>query len=171
MLRLRGEVRHQYFCLATKPGVTLTARASQSYPRPTALKTISREDENMSILKNLQKVNAAVVLDNVNGNPPTLGKQIGNAAVAAITGGIASPAWKDYMSIFADNAEQLERLTVQKQGEADYLPQLRAYIVSNAVCDATTTTATANRVSNTIDVGLGEAADGTVVKPFPIPGV
>jgi hypothetical protein len=123
----------------------------------------------MSILKNLQKVNAAVVLDNINGNPPTLGKQIGNAAVAAITGGINSAEWKSYMSLFADNAEQLERLTVPKPTDADYLPQLRAYIVSNAVCDATTTTATANRVDNRIDVGMAEAPDGTVNKPFPIP--
>jgi hypothetical protein len=116
-----------------------------------------RRTKTVSIFKNLEQVHAAVVVDNFKGNPPTLGRRIGNAAIAAIKGGMESPAWKDYMALFASNATELERLTVEKQGERDYLPQFRAYIVSNAVCDAATTTFTSNKVDPVIDDGFTEA--------------
>jgi hypothetical protein len=138
-----------------------------------------------TILEKLQKLEGIVTNDNVNGNPnanpPTppgaLGKALSNTAVAAITGGIISDAWKAYMSLFADNAAQLERLTVENPTDADYLPLLRAYMVSNAVCDIQTNTKTANRVDERIDLGLVVAPqdppDDAVVKlrPFVIPGL
>jgi len=117
----------------------------------------------MSILKNLAKAHAAVVLDNLQGNPPTLGKKLGNAAIKAIMKGMDSDEWKSYMALFADNKAQLDRLTVEEAGEDDYLPQFRAYIVSNSVCDAATDTRTGHRVNKDIDKGLeNEAEDGTV---------
>jgi hypothetical protein len=126
----------------------------------------------MSIFKNIKKAHAAVSVDLVKGNPPTLGKQFSNAAVAAITRGLGSPEWKSYMSLFADNAGQLERLTVQKQGEQDYLPLFRAYVVSNSVCDITTNTNTINRIDEAIDdPAMSEAPDGTIVRPFQVPDV
>src|SRR5215831_3249059 len=105
----------------------------------------------MSIFDNIKNAHDAVVLDLANGNPPTLGKKLSNAAVAAITSGINSPAGKAYMSLFADNLDQLERLTVAKANEDDYLPLFRAYIVSNSVCDVTTNTNTISRITAKID--------------------
>ncbi len=125
----------------------------------------------MGIFKNLKKAHAAVSVDLVKGNPPTLGKQLSNAAVAAILNGIHSPEWKAYMSLFADNTAQLERLTVPKVGEEDYLPLFRAYIVSNSICDITTNTNTINKVDEHIDDNLDQNPDNTVVRPFVIPDV
>jgi hypothetical protein len=131
----------------------------------------------MSILKNLQKAHAAVVVDAVKGaTPGALGKAFSNAAVNAITKGLGSDEWRAYMAIFADNAAQLERLTVQKPPgeEDDYLPLLRAYVVSNSVCDIGTNTNTVNRVDARIDKGLtDEAADGVPnqYRPASIPKI
>ncbi|HYW70676.1 MAG TPA: hypothetical protein VE961_06565 [Pyrinomonadaceae bacterium] len=124
----------------------------------------------MSIFDNIKNAHDAVVLDLANGNPPTLGKKLSNAAVAAITSGINSPAGKAYMSLFADNLDQLERLTVAKANEDDYLPLFRAYIVSNSVCDVTTNTNTISRITAKIDdPTMKTESDGKVVKPFTIP--
>jgi len=124
----------------------------------------------MSIFKNLHKAHVAIEEDLVNATdvkPPTLGKKYSVAAVAAITKGMGSQEWKDYMSLFADNAAQLARLTtVAAGGEPDYLPLFRAYIVSNSVCDITTNTNTINRVTRAIDDGIAdEQPDGTIVRP------
>lgn len=132
----------------------------------------------MSIFKNIKKAHAAVSVDLVNGNPPTLGKKFSNAAVAAITTGMVGPdgkptkAWADYMSLFADNKAQLERLTVPKEGEDDYLPLFRAYVVANSICDITTNTNTINRIDEKIDdPATSEAADGTINRPFVVPNL
>jgi hypothetical protein len=126
----------------------------------------------MKILEKLQKLNAIVTKDRDHGTPPgLLGKQLSLAAVAAITNGIKSEDWKKYMSLFADNKEQLERLTVPKPTDPDYLPLFRAYIVSNAVCDITTTTNTANKINADIDKDLNDAVDNQVARPFVIPGL
>lgn len=123
------------------------------------------------IVRNLQKAHAAVVLDTFRGGD--LGFRMGQRAIKAITKGLNSPEWKTYMSLFADNAAQLNRLTVETPGEPAYLPQARAYIVSNAVCDAATNTETSNRVDTRIDDGLNDVSDGTIdaLRPFPIPDV
>jgi hypothetical protein len=127
----------------------------------------------MSILNNLEKVHAAVVVDNFKGKPKgALGEKLGVLAVKAITGGIKSAEWKSYMSLFADNAAQLNLLTVPTDGEDSWLPQSRAYIVSNAVCAAGTNTQTGNRVDTRMGTGLDETPDGTIdLRPFPIPEV
>lgn len=131
----------------------------------------------MSILKNLQRAHAAVAVDTVKGTPPgALGKALSNAAVKAITKGLGSDEWRSYMAIFADNAAQLERLTVQKPPgqEDDYFPLLRAYIVSNSVCDIGTNTNTVNRVDARIDKDLlNETADGVPdqYRPADIPKI
>lgn len=128
----------------------------------------------MSIFKNLVKAGIAVDDDNVNGNPPgALGKKISDAAVAAIMKGIGTAEWKSYMSLYASNKEQLERLTVEKATDLPYFSLQRAYIVSNAVCDIGTNGHTANRVNASFDQGLPEAPDGTVApeRPFSIPGI
>ncbi|MDQ3649484.1 MAG: hypothetical protein M3458_04240 [Acidobacteriota bacterium] len=127
----------------------------------------------MSIMKNLDKVHAAVVVDKMKGG--NLGEQIGVLAVKAITGGIRSAEWKTYMSLFADNAEQLKRLTAEtpgSAGEEGWLPQTRAYIVSNAVCAAATNTFTSARVNSDVDGDLNETPDDTInLRPIVIPNV
>ena len=126
----------------------------------------------MKILEKLQRLNTIVTNDRDHGTPPgLLGKQLSLAAVAAITNGIKSEDWKQYMSLFADNAAQLERLTVPKPTDEDYLPLFRAYIVSNAVCDITTTTNTANKIDERVDKNLNSDVDNQVVRPFVIPGL
>jgi hypothetical protein len=129
----------------------------------------------MKILKKLEKLHDIVKHDNEHGNPKgALGKKLSDAAVAAITNGIKSPEWVQYMSLFADNDAQLKRLTVPNpQNDPSYLPLMRAYIVSNAVCDVGTNNHTAKNIDERVDAGLSDASDGTVVakRPFVIVGL
>jgi len=131
----------------------------------------------MKILDKLTKLQDIVKHDNAVGSatapPQALGLKLSNAAVAAITNGIKSEEWRKYMSLFADNAQQLERLTVPQEGEPEYFRLMRAYIVSNAVCDAGTNAHTANKIDGRIDQGLSETTDSTVaaIRPFVIPGL
>ncbi len=106
----------------------------------------------MGILKNLKRMHAAVIAQQVNGDSP-LGTALNNAAVPALLGGMGSKAFESYMAVFVDNPDQLARLTVQKAGEPFYVSQMRAYIVSNAICDITTTAFLNNRVDARIDGG------------------
>jgi hypothetical protein len=115
-----------------------------------------------SILNNLKKVHAAVVAQRVTSDESAIGAALNRAAVAAVTGGIRSDAWKSYMAVFASNPEQLERLTVEKPGESPYLAQMRAYIVSNAICDAGTNAFTNNKVTKAID-GLEGVAENPLI--------
>lgn len=110
-----------------------------------------------SIYTNLKKIHTAVVKARIGnddpGVPSPLSTALNNAAVEALTGGIDSPAWVKYMAIFADNPEQLERLTKPKENEPSYLRQMRAYIVSNAICFPDTNAFLDNRVTKLIDGG------------------
>lgn len=59
-------------------------------------------------------------------------EEVGNKAVAATLGGIGSPAWREYMQMFAETPEQLTRLT-SLHGPANS-PELRnalAYLVAS----------------------------------------
>src|SRR5215212_1380017 len=107
--------------------------------RPRARDASQKEAEEKrpmgNILENIGKIHIAVVKDKETGDGE-LGQTLGEFAVAAIMGGIKSEAWKTYMSIYADNADQLKLLTEVGNPEDDYLSQTRAYIVSNAVCAA-----------------------------------
>ena len=129
----------------------------------------------MSIYHNLKKAHAAVALDNAKGTGK-LGADIGDLAVAAITGGIRSPEWRAYMSLFADNEEQLQRLISEPLLEQEpYLAQNRAYIVSNAVCAADTGTFVADRVDpDDINGAVSEERDEAFIaanRPFPMPEI
>jgi hypothetical protein len=110
----------------------------------------------VSIFKNLKRMHAAVVAQQVNGES-ALGAALNNAAVKAVLGGMGSDAWKSYMAVFADNADQLSRLTQVRQTppELPWVSQMRAYIVSNAICDITTNAFLNNRVGPEIDGGHG----------------
>ena len=127
----------------------------------------------MTIYKNLQKVHVAVMLDTLNNPTPTLGMQVMLLAQAAIEGGIASDAWKDYMSLFADNAQQLARLRgLDGSNAKDYQRQFRAYIAANAMCDASTDTKTGARVDTRIDELItDDQPDGTIDRPQTTPPI
>lgn len=115
-----------------------------------------------------------------------LGFKLKQAAIEAMMAGIGSPEWKSYMSLFADNTEQLNRLTVRAQNEELWMLESRAYMVANSICGADSTTQTSLRVDALIDDQLAVASDnqiidppengavipeGAIVRPFRIPKV
>jgi hypothetical protein len=117
----------------------------------------------MKILDILDNAHVAVILDTFRGHD--LGRSIGDAAVKAITNGPNSAEWKSYMSLFADNVAQLDRLTVPKAGEDGYFATGRAYIVANGTCGADTDTFVAKGVLPKIEDGLDPTPDGKIVDP------
>jgi hypothetical protein len=131
------------------------------------------------IKQRLLKVQAAVVVEKANGGG-SLGEQIGLAAERAMIEGMNSDAWKAYMSLFADSADQLKRLTTTEldgEDDAQYLPRMRAYIVANAVCAPGTDAATIKGlvgIPSDIDAArpdgepLSETADPAVVALRPV---
>jgi hypothetical protein len=157
---------------ATAPNDAVATLTRRRRLHGTILKiTLRRTKQVSTIFRNLQNAHAAVVNDTMKGGD--LGARIGALAIKAVTGGLTSPDWKTYMSLFADNVTQLNRLTTTTtDGNRTYLPQFRAYIAGNGVCDAATTTDTANKLDVTIDDGLDPnlPADDTVnQRPFQIP--
>lgn len=135
----------------------------------------------MKIMKRLLKVQAAVAVNKVEGDG-SLGVAVGDAAERAMIGGMKSDEWKVYMSLFADSADQLRRLTTTEldavdDDHANYLPRIRAYIVANGICAPGTDAATAKglmgfRVQIDADKPggepLNEAPDPAVVALRPV---
>jgi hypothetical protein len=102
-----------------------------------------------------------------------------NAAVKATRGGVSSLEWKTFMTIFADNPEQLERLTV-KDGDPslvgrEYILDSAAYMVGGSICTSETVAHLPHRIDDRIDEGLSDVADAvfaalkvlTIPKPTP----
>lgn len=135
-----------------------------------------------TILDRLNQTDAAMNSDKFR---DSLGTKLKQAAIEAIMNGINSKEWKSYMSLFADNADQLNRLTVRAEKEDLLVVESRAYMVANSVCGADSTTQTSLRVAALIDDNLDAKADnsivdpvdgqavanGVIVRPFPIPEV
>lgn len=94
-----------------------------------------------------------------------LGFDLKRAAIKAMMEGIGSPEWTSYMSLFAENAEQLNRLTVRQPDDDQWKVESRAYIVANAICGADSTTRTSLRVANNIDHNINSLPDGSIVDP------
>lgn len=104
----------------------------------------------MSIKKNLQKTAVAVAISALNGGD--LADKLGERAIKAITNGMGSKEWKEYMAIFCDTKEELAQLTlVRPATDKSYMPHMRAYIVSNAVCVGATGTRTGNGVDKDVE--------------------
>ena len=123
-----------------------------------------------TILENLGKMHIAVVTDKET-KQGELGAALGELAVRAIMGGLGSDDWRKYMSLFADNAAQLQLLSEATPGEDSYLPHTRAYIVSNAVCAAGTDGATPANVDTQLAFAANNDPDGTVTKPEELDGL
>ncbi len=75
-------------------------------------------------------------------------------AIAAVIGGLSSTAWRTFMQQFANNPDQLRRLTAT-DGTAgnEAMDKRRAYMIGNAICGLPTGITTAREVL-TIDEGL-----------------
>lgn len=115
-----------------------------------------------TILKRLQITDAAMQNAAIRDQ---LGFELKQAAIKAMMKGIESPEWISYMSLFAENAEQLNRLTVLQPDEDSWLTESRAYMIANAICGADSTTRTSLRVDDDIDDNISNAADNTIVDP------
>lgn len=132
----------------------------------------------MSIVDRLKRTDTAM-------KNPALTDQLGlllkGHAIKAMMAGIGNDDWNKYMSLFAENEEQLIRLTVPKPDEEPWLAESRAYIVANAICGADSTTQTSVRVNGDIDANVPNSSkavvdpdvnpvpDGAIVRPFTIP--
>ena len=88
-----------------------------------------------SIKEKVRDVHAAVVVAKALGSEQ-LGIDIGKAAEEAILEGMKQGGkWEAYMALFADSDEQLRRLTTTDlDGDDEWLPRAKAYLVSNAIC-------------------------------------
>lgn len=77
-------------------------------------------------------------------------------AIAAVTGGLGSAAWKTYMKQFVsnDDPDQLKRLfATDDTGDDQNMIERRAYLVADGVCGEGTKELFGNNV-NTIDDGI-----------------
>src|ERR1044072_3468601 len=113
----------------------------------------------------LQRLNQTAVAMKKQEHKAKLGFQLKQASIKAMMAGIGSPEWKSYMSLFADNADQLTRLTVPVAKEDPWLAEARAYIVANSICGADSTTQTSLRVDALIDDNLNPNMDQSIVDP------
>lgn len=115
-----------------------------------------------TIITKLHQLAATVKEENdLTGNSPT-GEQFAAEAVEAILAGAVvndgsatpppTPQWKAYMEHFAESPEQLNRLTLQDAAKNQFtVRRSLAYIVSNAVCGAISTTKTFENVADEIE--------------------
>ncbi len=102
----------------------------------------------MKISERLVKVQLAVLHNKVNGDG-TYGRKVGDAAMKAMMKGLGSEEWKNYMSLFADSSEQLTRLSsTELDGNDEWLPHIRAYIVANGTCAPGTDAKTIANLTN-----------------------
>jgi hypothetical protein len=99
------------------------------------------------IIANIQRIQTAMQ----NGTlAPSLGLVLKKNAIAGIANGVASKEARRYMSMFADNDEQLNLLTsIQPPANKPWLPEAQAYMMANAVCNPNTNGATGNGIFGT----------------------
>lgn len=72
---------------------------------------------------------------------------------AAMIGGRASAAWRDFMNLFASNAAELARLIPTDGTETDAgKEKARAYLVANTVCTIGTTGLLIKTVTTKLDL-------------------
>lgn len=117
------------------------------------------------IIDKVLEMKAAILADGGSGEVAADNRR---KAVAAVTGGITSTAWRTYMSQFVTTSEQLNRL-LGTDGTDDnpVMIEKRAYLVGNGVCGEGTGP-TFGELVDTIDrdlpAGTGTAACGPTPK-------
>ena len=109
-------------------------------------------------MNNLKVAHAAIVLDmakrSLQPTNPDLGKlgpEINKMAVDALTEGVGSDQWTEYMRLYASNEAELAQLADPDKKDS-WLRQQRAYIVSNAICDIGTNGKTQDKVGIEINI-------------------
>ncbi|MBV8857865.1 MAG: hypothetical protein JOZ02_13100 [Acidobacteria bacterium] len=113
----------------------------------------------MSMKDNLQKARKAI-----NNDPTAIGvaKELREAAIEVIThGGIESELGRKYMALFCDTKNELARLTVASDSDANYMPRVRAYTAADAICIPETGAGFAARILSP-DIVLEPVADEEV---------
>jgi len=88
---------------------------------------------------------------------PQVSAEVQKLALAAVSGGQGSDAWKAYMSLFIDtgNTKQLARL-MGKDSTRDKLDMndARAYLAADGTCGVTTVTTFGRNASVLLDLGV-----------------
>ena len=108
----------------------------------------------MSILNNIQKIQADFQTAQEQGMEFPLAMEIQDKSVEAIIGGDQSEAWVEYMKIFASPSqpEELARLIPTDETRDDPDKRLaRAYLVGNGPCGPLTLTRLDFTVGDTLD--------------------
>ena len=119
----------------------------------------------MSIKDNLAKARQAIIKDAAGLG---VARDIREAAIEAVTHGIHSDQGKKYMALFCDTKNELARLTVLSDDDANYMPQMRAYTPADAICTPETNTGFAARLLRP-DIELEPLADADVPADTPEP--
>jgi hypothetical protein len=81
-----------------------------------------------------------------------IGTKVQELSCLAILGGNKSQAWIDYMTLFKETAQELDRLIPRDGSTTDPREKARAYLVSNGMCGMGTTDTLANTVDKTLDL-------------------
>lgn len=125
----------------------------------------------MKIMERVQYVKK-VITDDFAANG-TLGSDMQKLGVEAMLNGRESPAWAEFMRIFADNEQQLARLTgdITKDSQANegWVKETSAYIVAGTPCGGMSPLHFDYLMDEDIDNGLPAEPDGKIVRPIAIP--
>jgi hypothetical protein len=114
------------------------------------------------IRQNVLDMIDAVLKEGDNPTPnSTLIADLRKAATEAILSGHEnSEAWDSYMTIFADNPEQLQRLKLADAfQDVDYVRKSTAYLAGGSICTSETMAHLAARIDEKIDNDLNDAPD------------
>jgi hypothetical protein len=116
--------------------------------------------------KIMDRLNKTMAAMNNPVTSPGLGFNLKDAAIKAMMGGRASTEYESYMSIFADNKDQLARLVAPiKPTDPPWLAESRAYMIANAICGGDSATQTGVKVDTGIDDGISDVVDNKIVEP------
>lgn len=116
-------------------------------------------------MKILDRVNlvSRIVKDDHDHEEGKIGVNLRDAAIKAIRGGIDSPDWPDYMTIFADNEEQLKRLSGKEDSNTfPWANQMSAYLVSSGMCGGLTPGRLSEFLDERIDQGVSNIPNGKI---------
>lgn len=119
----------------------------------------------MSIKDTLAKARKAI---NKDVTAIGVGQDIREAAILAVTHGLKSEHGQKYLALFCDTKNELARLTVENDDDPNYMPQMRAYFASDAICTPDTNTGFAARLLKP-EIELEPVADEFLPEGTPDP--
>jgi hypothetical protein len=107
----------------------------------------------MSIRDNILEVKKTMLMELLS-NDKTTSSGIQELAIAAINAGPGSEAWRAYMSKFAENDTQLQRLMASNDDPG--MDRARAYLIADGPCGTETVTNFGNNTTIILDTGLAD---------------